>query len=58
MLRNILLMIEKLWKHMPWYVFLLLFSVPFLIRNLLLPMVGDDFSYGFQSKPLSGGADD
>ena len=32
---------------MPWYVILLLFAVPFLIRNLLLPMVGDDFSYAF-----------
>jgi hypothetical protein len=28
-------------------VVLLLFAVPFLIRNLLLPMVGDDFSYAF-----------
>ena len=26
---------------------LLLFALPFLIRNLLLPMVGDDFSYAF-----------
>ena len=32
---------------MPWYVILLLFAVPFLIRNLLLPLVGDDFSYAF-----------
>jgi hypothetical protein len=28
-------------------VVLLLFVVPFLIRNLLLPMTGDDFSYAF-----------
>ena len=47
MLRNMLLTIGKLWRHMPWYVILLLFAVPFLIRNLLLPMVGDDFSYAF-----------
>ena len=47
MLRNILLTIGKLWRRMPWYVILLLFAVPFLIRNLLLPLVGDDFSYAF-----------
>ena len=35
------------WRHTPWQVVLLLFVVPFLIRNLLLPMVGDDFSYAF-----------
>ena len=35
------------WRHTPWQVVLLLFAVPFLIRNLLLPMVGDDFSYAF-----------
>ena len=47
MLRNMPLTKGKLWRHMPWYVILLLFAVPFLIRNLLLPMVGDDFSYAF-----------
>ena len=35
------------WRRTPWQVVLLLFAVPFLIRNLLLPMVGDDFSYAF-----------
>ena len=35
------------WRHTPWQVVLLLFVVPFLIRNLLLPMTGDDFSYAF-----------
>ena len=35
------------WRHTPWQVVLLLFVVPFLIRNLLLPMAGDDFSYAF-----------
>ena len=35
------------WRRTPWQVVLLLFVVPFLIRNLLLPMTGDDFSYAF-----------
>ena len=39
--------ITKYWKGTPWQVILLLFALPFLIRNLLLPMVGDDFSYAF-----------
>ena len=47
MLRNLLLTIEKFWERTPCQVLLLLFAVPFLIRNLLLPMVGDDFSYAF-----------
>ena len=47
MLQPILLTIEKFWERTPWQVLLLLFAVPFLIRNLLLPMVGDDFSYAF-----------
>ena len=47
MLLNLLLTIEKFWERTPWQVLLLLFAVPFLIRNLLLPMVGDDFSYDF-----------
>ena len=39
--------LTEYWKRTPWLVVLLLFVVPFLIRNLLLPMVGDDFSYAF-----------
>lgn len=35
------------WKRTPWQVVLMLFAAPFLVRNLLLPMVGDDFSYAF-----------
>ena len=35
------------WRHTSWQVVLLLFAVPFLIRNLLLPMVADDFAYAF-----------
>lgn len=35
------------WQHTPWQVVLLLFVVPFFVRNLLLPMVADDFSYAF-----------
>ena len=47
MIRSIFRFVGKLWERMPWQVLLLLFAVPFLIRNLLLPMVGDDFSYAF-----------
>lgn len=47
MLRIILQTVGKFWKRTPWYVLLLLFAVPFLFRNLLLPLVGDDFSYAF-----------
>lgn len=36
-----------IWRHTPWQAVLMLFAVPFLIRNLLLPMVADDFSYAF-----------
>ena len=39
--------ITECWKHTPWQVILLLFTIPFLIRNLLVPMAGDDFSYAF-----------
>ena len=39
--------LTECWKRTPWQVVLLLFAVPFLIRNLLLPMVADDFSYAF-----------
>ena len=39
--------ITECWRRTPWQVVLLLFAVPFLIRNLLLPMVADDFSYAF-----------
>lgn len=35
------------WRRTPWQVVLLLFAVPFLIRNLLLPMAADDFAYAF-----------
>jgi len=47
MIRLIMRAIEKLWERTPWQVILLLFAVPFLVRNMLLPMVGDDFSYAF-----------
>ena len=47
MIRFVLQTVGKLWERTPWQVLLLLFAVPFLIRNLLLPMVGDDFSYAF-----------
>ena len=39
--------LTECWRRTPWQVVLLLFAVPFLIRNLLLPMVADDFSYAF-----------
>ena len=39
--------ITECWEHTPWQVILLLFTVPFLIRNLMAPMAGDDFSYAF-----------
>ncbi len=39
--------LHRLWQRTPWQVVLLLFAVPFLIRNLLLPLVADDFSYAF-----------
>ncbi len=47
MIQSVLHKIGKLWKRTPWGVLLLFFAVPFLLRNLLLPMVGDDFSYAF-----------
>ena len=47
MIRQILQSVSKLWERTPWQVLLLLFAVPFLFRNLLLPMIGDDFSYAF-----------
>ena len=39
--------LTECWRRTLWQVVLLLFAVPFLIRNLLLPMVADDFSYSF-----------
>ena len=39
--------LTQCWRHTPWQVILLLFAIPFLIRNLLMPMIGDDFSYAF-----------
>ncbi|MBO7044953.1 MAG: hypothetical protein J6W38_01165 [Prevotella sp.] len=39
--------LTECWRRTPWQVVLLLFAVPFLIRNLLLLMVADDFSYAF-----------
>lgn len=39
--------IERLWQHTPWQWLLLAFALPFLVRNLLLPMVADDYSYVF-----------
>ena len=47
MIRSVLQTIGKVWECTPWQVLLLLFAVPFLFRNLLLPMVADDFSYAF-----------
>ena len=46
-MKRILNTLTGCWRHTPWQVVSLLFVVPFLIRNLLLPMVGDDFSYAF-----------
>ena len=39
--------LTQCWRHTPWQVILLLFAIPFLIRNLLMPMLGDDYSYAF-----------
>lgn len=47
MVRFVLQSAGKLWGRIPWQVVLLLFAVPFLLRNLLLPMIGDDYSYAF-----------
>ena len=47
MIRHIIQSALRLWKRTPWQVLLLLFAAPFLIRNLLLPMLADDFSYAF-----------
>lgn len=40
-------MLQDFWKRIPWQVILLLFTIPFLLRNLLLPMFADDYSYAF-----------
>ena len=40
-------MLQDSWKRIPWQVILLLFTIPFLLRNLLLPMIADDYSYAF-----------
>lgn len=47
MVQSIFQFIGRLWHRTPWKVVLLLFALPFFFRNLLLPMVGDDFSYAF-----------
>jgi len=39
--------LHRLWQRTPWLVVLLLFAVPFLVRNFLFPMAADDFSYAF-----------
>lgn len=39
--------LHRLWQRTPWQVVLLFFAVPFLIRNLLMPLAADDFSYAF-----------
>lgn len=46
-MRRVFNFIEKQWRRMPWQAVLLVFAVPFLVRNLLFPMLGDDFSYAF-----------
>lgn len=38
---------KRLWETIPWQVVLAAFAVPFLLRNLLLPMMADDYSYAF-----------
>ena len=38
---------KRLWENIPWQVVLAAFAVPFLLRNLLLPMMADDYSYAF-----------
>ena len=40
-------MLQDFWKRIPWQVILLLFTIPFLLRNLLLPMFADDYAYAF-----------
>ncbi len=47
MIRFVFQSVGRLWARTPWPVLLLLFALPFLLRNLLLPMVADDFSYAF-----------
>ena len=39
--------LTKCWRRTPWQVILLLFAVPFFIRNLLMPMAADDSAYAF-----------
>ncbi len=46
-MKRIFNIVDEQWKRLPWQALLLLFAVPFLIRNLLLPMLADDFSYAF-----------
>lgn len=38
---------KRLWETIPWQAVLAAFAVPFLLRNLLLPMMADDYSYAF-----------
>ena len=46
-MRQIFTFLQHCWQRTPWQVVLMLFAVPFLVRNLLFPMAGDDFSYAF-----------
>ena len=39
--------LHRLWQRTPWPVVLLLFVVPFFVRNVLMPLAADDFSYAF-----------
>ncbi len=40
-------LVGKLWGKTTWQMLLLAFAIPFFVRNLLLPLVGDDYSYAF-----------
>jgi hypothetical protein len=39
--------LHRLWQRTSWQVVLLLFAVHFLVRNVLMPLAADDFSYAF-----------
>lgn len=47
--------ISQLWKNLPWQLILLFGAGMFFLRNLLLPMVGDDYSYAFIWDGENGG---
>ncbi|MBR1761082.1 MAG: hypothetical protein IJ741_07880 [Schwartzia sp.] len=47
--------ITDAWERLPWQTILLTFVGLFLLRNLLLPMAGDDYAYAFIWDPEHGG---